>query len=168
MSFMNSLVVTQYNLSLSTFRPCNQKKADPISCSRFPNNQFFSHFFLNYPHFFGKSIVTLTFWFVYFDSPLKIIKIRSKTRTAVLVNKMVVSEFRIGCWNVVSKIMVSTRWSNVKTPYTSLLLMSHTGGGHHWVTVYRILNWRTSNKRSFNESRWLRMTWDKNKWLKVT
>ena len=29
------------------------------------------------------------------------------------------------------------------------------------VTVYQILNWWTSNIRSFNDSRWLRMTWDK-------
>ena len=40
---------------------------------------------------------------------------------------------------------------------------SHCGGSHHWVTVYRILNWRTSNIRSFYDSRWLWMTWDKKK-----
>ena len=45
---------------------------------------------------------------------------------------------------------------------------SQCGGSHHWVTVYRILNWWTSNIRSYNESGWLRMTWYKIKWLKVT
>ena len=39
-SYMNSLVVTQHNLSLSPFRPCNQKKADSVSCSRHLSNQF--------------------------------------------------------------------------------------------------------------------------------
>ena len=42
------------------------------------------------------------------------------------------------------------------------------GGNHHWITVYQILNWRTSNIRCFSDSRWLRMTWDKNKWLRMT
>ena len=42
------------------------------------------------------------------------------------------------------------------------------GGSHHWVTVYRILNWWTSNIRILNDSRWLRMTWNKIEWLKVT
>jgi hypothetical protein len=46
--------------------------------------------------------------------------------------------------------------------------VAQCGGSHHWVTVYRILNWWTSNIRSLNDSRWLRMTWDKVKWLKVT
>ena len=48
---------------------------------------------------------------------------------------------------------------------------SQCGGSHHWVTVYRILNWWTSNIRSLNDSRWLRMTWDKingSKWLRMT
>ena len=45
---------------------------------------------------------------------------------------------------------------------------THCGGSHHWATVYRILNWWTSNIRSLNDSRWLRMTWDKFKWLKET
>ena len=38
--------------------------------------------------------------------------------------------------------------------------LPHCGGSHHWVTVYRILNWRTSIISGFNDSKWLRMTQD--------
>ena len=36
------------------------------------------------------------------------------------------------------------------------------------VTTEWILNWWNSNIRSLNDSRWLRMTWDKINWLKMT
>ena len=57
-------------------------------------------------------------------------------------------------------------WRSLKID--GVLRRAQYGSSHHWVTVYRILNWRTSNIRSFNDSKWLRMTWDKNNWLKVT
>ena len=52
-SFMNSLVVTQHNLSLSPFRPCNQKKADSVSCSRQPSYEFWILFTI----FFFKKLL---------------------------------------------------------------------------------------------------------------
>ena len=75
----------------------------------------------------------------------------------------------LGCFICTSPRWVSATSSSCLSPYPSPLDFwniyrisanscrdnSHCGGSHHWVTVYRILNWRTSNIRSFNDSRWL-------------